>query len=150
MVIIVVGLLLSASQADEKKSVVSPIFRENAAVSPAVQERPTVPVDPKLPEEILEQPIPLGQKKVVEETVEQQNLTPMKSPPRVDLNLSDGFLKKLDSDQNLASDPPKKIAKETVQQRKIKVSGGGLFDPENENLLEKVDGGEVKISIPLK
>lgn len=140
MMIIAVGLLVSACQADEKKREVPPVVQEKAAVS----------VAPKLPEEPLKQLVHAGQKKVVEETVEQRGLKSEKSLPSVDLNLSEGFLKKLDSDQNLAFEPPKPIAIETAQQRKIKVSGGVLLDSENEDLLEKVDGGEVKISIPLK
>ena len=139
MMIIVVGLLLSACQADEEKPVVLPVVQEKAAIS----------VTPKLPEEPLEQSVSSKQKKVAEETVKQQNLKLEEPPPSVDLNLSDGFLKKLDSDQNLASDPPEPLEKETTEQRKIKVSGGVLFDPENPDLVEKMDGGEVKISIPL-
>ncbi len=149
LITIAISLLLSACQADEEKPVASPDVQEKAVVSPDVQEKTAVSAAPKLPEEPLEQPVSSKQKKVVEETVVQQDLKLEEPPPNVDLNLSDGFLKKLDSDQNLASDPPKQIAKETAQQRKIKVSGGVLFGPENEDLLEKVDGGEVKISIPL-
>ena len=149
MMIIVVGLFLSACQADEEKPVILPVVQEKTATPPAVQEKTAVSVAPKLPEEPLEQPVSSKQEKVVEEIVVQQDLKLEEPPPSVDLNLSDGFLKKLDSDQNLASDPPQQIAKETAQQRKIKVSGGVLFDPENQDLVEKVDGGEVKISIPL-
>jgi len=149
MMIIVVGLLLSACQSDEEKPVILPVVQEKTATPPAVQEKRAVSVAPKLPEEPIEQLVSSKQNKVVEETVVQQDLKLKESPPNVDLNLSDGFLKKLDSDQNLASDPPEPLEEETTEQRKIKVSGGVLFDPENQDLVEKVDGGEVKISIPL-
>jgi len=139
LIIIAISLLLSACQADEEKSVVLPVVQEKTAIS----------VAPKLPEEPLEKPVHSGQKKVAEETVEQQDLRLEEPPPSIDLNLSDEFLKKLDGDQNLASDPLEQVAKETAQGRKIKVSGGVSFDQENGDPLEKVDGGKVKISIPL-
>lgn len=149
LIIIAISLLLSACQADEEKSVVLPVVQEKAATPPVVQEKTAIPVAPKRPEEPLDKPVNSGQKMVVEGTVERQDSKLEEPPPSVDLNLSDEFLKKLDGDQNLASDPLEKVAKETAQERKIKVSGGVLFDPENGDMLEKVDGGKVKISIPL-
>ncbi len=159
LITIAISLLLAACQADEekpvappaispgvqKKAAVPPVVQEKPIVSPITQEAPAVSAELKLPEEALHQSV-----KVVEETVKQQDLKLEEPPPHVDLNLSDGFLKKLDSNQNLASDPPEQIAKKTAQERKIKVSGGVLLDSKNQDLLEKVDGGKVNISIPLE
>ena len=37
---------------------------------------------------------------------------------------------------------------ETAEQRKVKISGGVLVDENEKDLTKKMDGGEVKISVP--
>ncbi|MCK4502793.1 MAG: hypothetical protein KAU22_07130 [Desulfuromonadales bacterium] len=79
----------------------------------------------------------------------QQNTEP--PPTSIDLDISAEHFKKLDDhDQNLLAEPPPEIVNAANQKRKIEISGEVLVDKEKQGLVEKIDGGKVNISIPLK
>jgi hypothetical protein len=66
------------------------------------------------------------------------------------LNVSDQFLKQIDDKGDVyISEPPPQAGIEESKKRKVKISGGVLLDTDKEELVDKVDGGKVNISIPL-
>ncbi len=72
------------------------------------------------------------------------------TPPVVNLELSKELLDQIvaNSQQVQTSDMQKKMEIDTAELRKVKISGGILIDKNEEDLTKKVDGGEVKISLP--
>lgn len=68
----------------------------------------------------------------------------------VDLSLSKELLEKIDADsqRELNLELQEKIVNETAEQRKMKISGGVFVDKNEQDLTRKVDGGEVKFSVP--
>lgn len=70
--------------------------------------------------------------------------------PVVNLNLSKELLEKIDvsSRQELELKLQKNMENETTEQRKVKISGGVLVDQDETDLIKKMDGGKVNISVP--
>lgn len=68
----------------------------------------------------------------------------------INLNLPQEQLEKIDADsqQELRSELHDKMSVETTEQRKIEIRGEVLIDQEEEELINKVDGGKVEISVP--
>ena len=72
------------------------------------------------------------------------------TPPAVNLDLSKELLEKItaNSQQELTVELQEKMEIEAAEQRKVKISGGVLIDKNENELAKKMDGGEVKISVP--
>ncbi|OQY20204.1 MAG: hypothetical protein B6I36_01680 [Desulfobacteraceae bacterium 4572_35.1] len=73
-----------------------------------------------------------------------------KEKAAVDLKMSREFLEKVadKKEQPLLAMPPERLEKDSAKLREIEVSPGVLLDPQQEGLVEKVEGGEVKITVP--
>ena len=87
------------------------------------------------------------QKTPVQDDIEEEKPA---TPPAVNLDLSKELLEKIaaNSQQELTVELQEKIEIETAGQRKVKISGGVLIDKNENDLAKKMDGGEVKISVP--
>ncbi len=72
-----------------------------------------------------------------------------KSSTKVDLSVSAEHVQKLDEDKALIIETPAIGAVKGAEKRKIELSGEVLLDKEEEELTDKVEGGKVKLSIPL-
>jgi hypothetical protein len=126
--VIIMALILSACQADHEEA--------------------KVPVDRQPTEKKLEKPVADVKKEVV--AIIKQVIEEPKIQTSVDLNVSGEFLKQIDDkEQNYLSVPPPPIGEEVTKKRKVKISGGVLLDTDKVEMVDKVDGGKVNISIPL-
>ncbi|MCD6580989.1 MAG: hypothetical protein J7K90_04235 [Desulfuromusa sp.] len=112
------------------------------------EEKPTSALQPPAREQA---PAPVQidkpQKAPVQDNIKEE--TPA-SPPAVNLDLSKELLEKIDADsqQELTLKLQRKMEIETAEQRKVKISGRVLIDENEKDLTRKIDGGEVKISVP--
>ncbi|MDX2481756.1 MAG: hypothetical protein QNK24_15650 [Desulfuromusa sp.] len=123
-VMICISLIFSGCQADHEET-------RAPAESHSIQKTNAPPVT--------------HEKKEVEAAV-QPVIKPKKAPISVDLNVSETFLKQLDeNEENFLA----KLLPLSEKSRKIKISGGVLLDGDKEELSDRLDGGNVNISIPL-
>ena len=123
---LVLCFLISSCQSDKESSVSQPPTQKQAPAPVQIEKLQKTPKQEDIKEERL------------------------MAPPTVNLDLSKELLEKIgaDSQQELTLELQEKMEVETAELRKVKISGGVLVDKNEEDLTKKMDGGEVKISIP--
>ncbi|MFK5926919.1 MAG: hypothetical protein QM483_09840 [Desulfuromusa sp.] len=158
---IVLCLLISSCQSDKESSVSQPATQKQAPAPVQIEKPQKTPVPDSIkketPASALQPPaqkqastpvqIDKPQRVPVQDNIKEERPA---SPPAVNLDLSKELLEKIDADsqQELTLELQKKMEIETAEPRKVKISGGVLVDKNEKDLTKKMDGGEVKISVP--
>ena len=148
--LLVMVLFLSACQGGEEKSTSTAVpSTVETETSRSVKKREAAPPEKRETEavKVVEKKI----KKIKKEAaVEIKEKAEEAAAAKVDLKVSGDYLQKIDEEsEDYLATPPKSGEAVTENSRKIEVSGGVILNDKEKDLIKKLDGGEVEISIPI-
>ncbi len=162
LVLLIAVVILAACQGDQEepsassnavKETVAPAAPEKTVtVAPEKKQEPVAELEKRVVKEVraVEKELKKEVKKGIETTVKETQEGIKEVVPDVDLNVSGKYLEKVhEDDEDYLETPPAIGERKGEKHNKIEVSGNVLIDGKEEKTIKKLDGAEVKVSVPI-